>query len=109
LEVYVDDIVIISRRSMNLIVDLEKTFNILRQFNIKLNLEKCTFGVLRGKLLGYVITERGIEADPNKISAIAKMGQVRNVKDVQWLIGCLATLSYFLSWLEERGIPCTSY
>jgi hypothetical protein len=48
-----------------------------------LNPEKCTFGVPRGKLLGYVITECGIEANPNKMSAIAKIGQVRNVKDIQ--------------------------
>jgi hypothetical protein len=68
-------------------------------------LEKCTFGVPRGKLLGYIITECGIEANPNKISAIAIMGQVRNVKDVQWLMGCLASLRHFMSQLGERGLP----
>jgi hypothetical protein len=47
-----------------------------------LNLEKCTFGVPRGKLLRYIITERGIKENPDKISVIAEMGQVRNVKDV---------------------------
>jgi hypothetical protein len=72
-----------SRRSSNLIVDLEETFNILKWYNIMLNPEKCTFGVPRGKLLGYVITECGIEANPNKMLAIAKIGQVRNVKDIQ--------------------------
>jgi hypothetical protein len=82
LEVYVDDIMIKSQKSGNLISDLEETFNNLWQFNIKLNPEKCTFGVLRGKLLGYIITERGIKANPDKISAIAKMGPVRNVNDV---------------------------
>jgi hypothetical protein len=68
-----------------------------------LNLEKCTFGVPWGNLLGYVITERGIEANPNKILAIAKMGQVRNVNDVQRIMGCLATLGCFMSWL--CGLP----
>jgi hypothetical protein len=71
-----------SRKSDNIISDLEETFNNLRWFNIKLNPEKCTFGVPWGKLMGYIITERGIEINPDKILTIAKMGQVRNVKDV---------------------------
>jgi hypothetical protein len=83
------------------ISDLEETFNDLRRFNIKLNTEKCTFRVPRGKLLGYIITKRGIEVNPDKILAIAKMGQVRNVKDIQWLMGCLTTLSRFMSQLGE--------
>jgi hypothetical protein len=74
LEVYVDDIVIKSRKCNNLITSLEETFNNLRRFNIKLNSEKCTFRVPRGKLLGYIITERGNEANPNKILAIAEIG-----------------------------------
>jgi hypothetical protein len=71
-----------SQKSDNLISDLEETFNNLWWFNIKLNPEKCTFGVPRGKLMGYIITERGIEINPDKILTIAKMGQVRNVKDI---------------------------
>jgi hypothetical protein len=71
-----------SQKSDNLISDLEETFNNLRWFNIKLNPEKCAFGVPRGKLMGYIITERGIEINPDKILTIAKMGQVRNVKDI---------------------------
>jgi hypothetical protein len=63
-----------SQQSNTLIADLEETFNNLRCFNIKLNPKKCTFRVPRGKLLGYIITERGIEANPDKISAIAEMG-----------------------------------
>jgi hypothetical protein len=50
-------------------------------FNIKLNLEKCTFGVPWGKLLRYIITKCGIEANPDKISTIAEIGQVSNVED----------------------------
>jgi hypothetical protein len=82
-EVYVDDIVIKSEKSNNLISDLEETFNNLRRFNIKLNPKKCTIEVPQGKLLGYIITERGIEVNPDKISAIIKSGQVSNVKDIQ--------------------------
>jgi hypothetical protein len=62
---------------------LEETFNSHRRFNILLNLEKCTFGVPLGKLLGYIITKCSIEANPNKISSITEIGQVRNVKDIQ--------------------------
>jgi hypothetical protein len=105
LEVYVDDIIVKYRKSSNLIADLEESFNNLRQFNIKLNSKKCTFEVPRGKLLGYIITERYIEANPDKISAIVEIGQVRNIKDVQWLMGCLAALSCFVSRLGERGLP----
>jgi hypothetical protein len=95
-----------SRKSSSLRnADLEETFNNLKQFNIKLNPEKCTFGVPWGKLLGYIIIKRGIEANPDKILAIAKIGQVRNVKDVQRLMGCLVALNRFMSWLGERELP----
>jgi hypothetical protein len=104
LEVYIDDITIKSWRSSNLIAGLKETFNNPKWFNMKLKPKKCTFGVPRGKLLWYIITERGIEANPDKISAIMEIGQVRNVKDVQWLMGCLAALSYFVSKLGERGL-----
>jgi hypothetical protein len=58
-----------------------------------------------GKLLGYIINERGIEANPDKILAISEIGQVRNVKDVQRLMGCLVALSRFVSRLGEHGLP----
>jgi hypothetical protein len=83
LEVFVDDIVLKTQQSSSLIVDLEETFTNLRCFNIRLNPEKCTFGVPRGKLLGYIITKRGLEANPDKVSTITEIDQVRNVKDVQ--------------------------
>jgi hypothetical protein len=105
LEVYVDDIVIKSRKSGRLISDLEETFNNLWRFNFKLNPEKWTFGVPRGKLLGYIITKRSIEANPDKISAIARMGPIKNVKDIQQLMGCLVALIWFVSWLGERELP----
>jgi hypothetical protein len=59
----------------------------------------------RGKRLGYIITKHGIEANPNKISAIVELGQIKNVKDVQRLLGCLTTLNHFVSRLGERGLP----
>ena len=59
---------------------MEETFSNLCANHIKLNLEKCVFGVLVGKLLGFIISERGIEANPEKISTIMDMEPVKNLK-----------------------------
>jgi hypothetical protein len=77
----------------------------LRRFSIKLNPEKCTFGFPKGKLLGYIVSECGIEPSPEKIMANTRMGPICNVKGVQQLTGCLAALSRFISRLGERSIP----
>ena len=84
-------------QACDLIADLATTFANLRRFNIKLNPEKCVFKVPKGKLLGYIISERSIEANPEKITAISNMGPIRNVKGMQRLIGCLVVLSQFIS------------
>ena len=81
------------------------TFTNLQRFNIKLNPEKYVFGVSKGKLLGYIVSEHGIEANPKKITAIPNMGPICNIKGVQRLTGCLAALSRFISGLGERGMP----
>ena len=65
-----------SKRANQVIADLEQTFAKLRANNIKLNPEKCVFGVPRGMLLGFIISERGIEANPEKISAIMRIGPI---------------------------------
>ena len=78
---YIDDIIVKSSKARNLIQDLSKTFNNLRKFKIKLNLEKCTFGVPYGKLLGYIISARGIETNPMKVKAILDMGPPRALRD----------------------------
>ena len=83
------------------VADLEQTFAKLWANGIKLNLEKCVFGVPRGMLLGFIISERGIEANPEKISAITRMGPIQNIKGVQRVTGCLATLSRFIARLGE--------
>ena len=70
-----------------------------------MNLKKCVFGVPKGKQLGYIVSERDIKANPEKINAISNMGPICNVKGVQRLTGCLAALSRFISWLGERGMP----
>ena len=85
--------------------DLLETFNNLQKFKIKLNPEKCTFGVPSGKLLGYIVSARGIETNPMKVKAILDMGPPRALRDAQKLKGCLASLSWLISRLGEKGLP----
>ena len=75
-EAYVDDIMVKSKRVDQLVADLEQTFAKLRANDIKLNPKKCIFGVSRGMLLGFFVFEHGIEANPEKISAITRMGPI---------------------------------
>ena len=70
---YVDDVVVRSKKCEDHILDLRETFANLRKHGLKLNPKKCVFSVRRGKLLGCMITERGIEANPVKIKAIRRM------------------------------------
>src|SRR3954465_5268211 len=101
-EVYVDDIV---DEGSSLLADLAKTFQSLRSYSIKLNPAKCVFGVPAGKLLGFMVSERGIEANPEKIAAIQNMNPPQQLRDVQKLTGCLAALSRFISILGEKALP----
>src|SRR3954452_20865897 len=101
LHVYVDDLVVKSVKRVTLLDDLRETFANLRTYQIKLNPEKCVFGVPAGKLLGFLVFERGIECNPEKIATIDRMDQPKNLKQVQ----CLASLSRFLSRLGEKAIP----
>jgi hypothetical protein len=87
-EAYVDDVVVKTRNSSTLIDDLEETFASLHEYRWKLNPNKCVFGVPSGKLLGFIINQRGIEANPEKISAITSMNAPTCIKDVQKLTGC---------------------
>jgi hypothetical protein len=104
-EAYVDDVVIKTRNPDDLIADLEETFSSLRRFRWKLNPTKCVFGVPSGKLLGFIISNRGIEANPVKIMAITDMGAPATIKDVQKLTVCMAARNRFISRFRERGLP----
>jgi ribonuclease HI len=104
-EAYVDDVVVKTRNSDMLIADLEETFASLRQYRWKLNPNKCIFSVPSRKLLGFIISHHGIEANPEKISAITKMKAPTCIKDMQKLTGCMAALNRFISKLGERGLP----
>jgi hypothetical protein len=104
-EAYVDDIVVKTRKEDDLLGDLNIVFGCLRANGVKLNPEKCVFGVPRGMLLGYIVYQRGIEANPEKVAALERMGPIRDLKGVQRVLGCLATLSRFISRLGEKGLP----
>ena len=73
--------------------------------NTDINPTKCIFGIPFGKLLGFIVSHRGIEANPEKINAIMAMDAPATIKDVQKLTGCMAALNRFLSRLGERGLP----
>jgi hypothetical protein len=105
IEAYVDDIMVKSRKTGDLVPDLTEVFTKLRQHGVKLNPEKCIFRVPRGMLLGFVVSEHGIEANPEKISSIMDMGPIKNLKGVQHVTGCLAALSRFIARLRERSLP----
>jgi hypothetical protein len=105
IEAYVDDIVVKTRKADDLVNDLRTTFGSLRANEVKLNPEKCVFGVSRGMLLRYIVSQRGIEANPEKVAALERMGPIRDLKGVQKVLGCLATLSHFISRLGEKGLP----
>src|SRR6266540_4070772 len=104
-EAYIDDVVIKSRLKEDLISDLSEIFANLRRFRWKLNHEKCVFGVPSGKLLGFIVSYRGIEVNPEKLKDIFRMNLPTKLKDVQKLTGCMAVLSRFVSRLGERAMP----
>jgi hypothetical protein len=104
-EAYVDDIVVKTRKADDLVSDLNITFGCLRANGVKLNPEKCVFGMPRGMLLGYIVSQRGIEANPEKVAALEQMGPIRDLKGVQRVLGCLAALIRFISRLGEKGLP----
>src|SRR6187399_1732672 len=87
---YVDEIVVKSRKEETLIADLKETFDNLRVYKMMLNPEKCVFGVPAGKLLGFLVSNRGIEANPEKIKAITSLAKPACINDVQRMAGRIA-------------------
>ena len=98
-----------SQREDNHLKHLRETFDILRSYNMKLNSGKCVFGVTAGKFLGFMISQRGIEANPDKIRAIVEIAPLKIVKDVQSLNGKVAALNRFVSRATDKCLPffCT--
>jgi hypothetical protein len=103
-EVYIDDIVVKVKSSASLLDNLALVFDRLCLTRTKLNPDKCVFEVTAGKLLGFLVSCRGIEANSKKIRTIEAMQPPARIKDVQKLAGCLAALSRFFSRLAERAL-----
>jgi hypothetical protein len=85
-----------TRKADDLVNDLHITFECLRANRVKLNLRKCIFGVPRGMLLGYIVSQRGIEPNPEKVAALNRMGPIQDLKGVQKVLVYLAALSHFI-------------
>jgi len=105
MEVYVDNMVVKSVTARQHATDLEAVFAKVRRHNLRLNPEKCFFGVGGGKFLGFMIMQRGIEANPDKCEAILSMRSPTCLKEVQQLNDKLVVLSRFLPKLAEKAKP----
>lgn len=104
-QVYVDDMVVTSTQPIDHTTDLFELFTTINKYSLKLNPDKCVFGVRAGKFLGFLLTERGIEANPDKCATIINMRSPRNIKEVQGLIGSMASLSHSYPEEEIEVIP----
>src|SRR4051812_7877816 len=105
IEVYVDDMLVKSAKEVDHVKDLAETFEVLKKHDMKLNPQKCVFGVTAGKFLGFMVTNRGIEANPDKIQAILDMEEPKTLHDIQKLNGKITALSRFLAKGAERALP----
>ena len=105
IKVYVDDMVVKSKVVFEHLEDLGSTFDVIRKHKLCLNASKCLFGVRSGKFLGYMVTHRGIEVDPDQIKAINDLKLPQNAKEVQKLTGMIAALNRFISRSADRCKP----
>ena len=105
MEVYVDDILVKSKEELTHLDDLNETFATLRQYQMKLNPSKCAFGVASRKFFGFMVSQRGIEANSEKVQAILDITSPRTVKEVQKLTGRIAALNRFVSKATDKCLP----
>ena len=105
MEVYIDDMLVKSTTAGLHIAHLFEAFQILRNYNMKLNPAKCAFGVSAGKFLGFIVNHRGIEANPDKVKVVLDMPSPSGVKEVQRLIGRITGLSRFVSRESDKCQP----
>ena len=105
IEIYIDDMVVKNKMVSEHLGDLGAIFEILRKYKLCLNASKCLFGMGLGKYLGYMVTHRGIEVNPNQIKAINNLQSPRNPKEVQKLTEMAAVLNRFISRSADRCRP----
>ena len=104
-EVYVDDMLVKSKEESTHSDDLQETFTTFKQYQMKLNPSKYAFGVALEKFLEFMVSQRGIEANPEKVRAILEMASPKTVKEVQKLTGRIATLNRFISKVTDKCLP----
>ena len=105
MEVHVDDMLVKSKEELTHLDDLRETFATLKQYQMKLNPGKCVFGVASGNFLGFMVSQRRIEANPEKVQAIINMALPKTVKEVQKLIGRIAAINRFVSRATDKCLP----
>src|ERR1044072_2812363 len=109
MEVYVDGMIVMAEDMKSHCANLQDAFTAIRRHNMRLNPDKCSFGVRGGKFLGYMISERGIDANPDQCRAIINMKSPSSIVEVQRLTGCIAALSRFIpqsGTLSEPFFKC---
>ena len=102
MEVYMDDMFVKSKEKLAHLDNLRETFATLKQYQMKLNLSKCVFGVASSKFLGFMVSQKGIEANPEKVQAIINMVSPRTVKEVQKFTRRIAALDRFVSRAMDK-------
>ena len=100
-----DNMLVKSKEEFAHLDDLKETFITLKQYQMKLNPSKCAFGVAPGKFLGFMVSQKGIEANPEKVRAILDMMSPKTIKEVQKLIGRIAALNRFVSKAMDKCLP----
>ena len=104
-EVYVDNMLVKSKEKKDHLDDLKETFNTLRSYSMKLNPSKCAFGVSSRKFLGFMVSQKGIKANPEKVRAILEMSSPKTIKEVQSLTGRVAALNRFVLKATDKCLP----
>ena len=105
MEVYIDDMLVKSLHATDHLCHLRDCFETLNKYGMKLNPAKCTFGVSSGEFLGYIVTQRGIEANPKQISAVLNLPSPKNSREVQRLTSRIAALNRFISRSTDKCLP----
>ena len=105
MEVYVDNMLVKSKEELAHLDNLREMFATLKQYQMKLNPSKCVFGVASGKFLGFMVSQRGIEVNPEKVQAIINMASSRIVKEVQKLTRRITALNRFVSRTTDKCLP----
>ena len=105
MEVYVDDMLVKNKEELTHLDDLKETFATLKKYQMRLNPSKCIFRVASGKFLGFMVSQRGIEENPEKMQAIINMASPKSDKEVQKLTGMIAALNRFVSRATDKCLP----